>query len=479
MQHTPPGRIHTIDALRDLFSQVSPAINAIDEPNAALSAPINACERTLSNRFCIHPMEGWDGTLAGAPTAHTLRRWNRFGLSGADLIWGGEAYAVQARGRANPNQLFFNRNDDPVQHLAALRDALLKGRKEAQLDESSLLLGLQLTHSGRFCRPTQDGPTPLVMQHHSVLETKYDNADSVHVLSDDELQQIRDDMIDAAAIAHHAGFAFVDVKCAHGYLLHESLCARRRRGPYGGDLTGRTRLVLEVIDGIRARCPDLHIGVRLSVTDVPPHERTPDTGIGRPIAHDLPKWDLSLGVNEDDPTLPDLTEPLAIIALLRDHGVSMLNVTVGSPYWCPHVQRPATYPPSDGYLPPEHPLLGVLRQLDTTRAVKAAFPDLIVVGSGYSYLQEWLPHVAGAEIQHGHVDVVGLGRMVLSYPHLPRDIVAGRDMDRAFICRTFSDCTTGPRNNEISGCYPLDPHYKAMPQAVTIKGLRREAMGRT
>lgn len=479
MQYTSPGRIRTIEALRDLFSQTAPAIEAIDKPNAALSTPIDACGRTLTNRFCIHPMEGWDGTTTGAPTAHTLRRWTRFGLSGADLIWGGEAYAVQARGRANPNQLFLNRDDDPVRHLAALRAALLEGRAETDLDESSLLLGLQLTHSGRFCHPTTDGQAPLVMQHHPVLETRYGNADTVQVLDDDDLQRIRDDMIDAAVVAQQAGFSFVDVKCAHGYLLHESLSARHRTGPYGGDVHNRTRLVLEIIDGIANRCPGLHIGVRLSVTDVPPHERTPDTGVGRPVAHNTNPWDLSLGVDPNAPMQPDLAEPLAIIGMLRDHGVSLLNVTVGSPYWCPHVQRPATYPPSDGYLPPEHPLQGVLRHLGTTRAVKAAFPDLVVVGSGYTYLQEWLPHVAGAEVQHGHVDLVGLGRMVLSYPHLPRDIVAGRDMDRTFICRTFSDCTTGPRNDEISGCYPLDSYYKAMPQAVTIKGKRREAMGRT
>jgi 2,4-dienoyl-CoA reductase-like NADH-dependent reductase (Old Yellow Enzyme family) len=215
------------------------------------------------------------------------------------------------------------------------------------------------------------------------------------------------------------------------------------------------------------------------VTDVPPHEKTPDTGIGRPVAHKLTHYDVSLGVDQRDPIQPDLREPLEIIDMLQSWGVSMLNVTIGSPYWCPHVQRPATYPPSDGYLPPEHPLRGVQRHLETTRAVKEANPDLLVVGSGYSYLQEWLPHVAAAEVEQGHVDMIGLGRMVLSYPHFPRDIVDGRQLDRACLCRTFSDCTTAPRNGEISGCYPLDEYYKTMPQAITIKGLRRKAMGRT
>ena len=476
MKHTPPGTVRTLEALQALLADEAPLLGCTDH-FALLLQPLAACGRMLTNRFCIHPMEGWDGTAEGAPSDHTMRRWHRFGLSGADLIWGGEAWAVQAEGRANPNQLWFNRNDNPVAHLADLRSELLAGRAAAGLSEDSLLLGLQLTHSGRFSQPG-DG-APLVMAHNPVLEAKYDNANDVRVLTDDDLRRIRDDMIDAAETAQQAGFSFVDVKCAHGYLLHESLGARRREGPYGGDLVGRTRLVREIVQGIRDRCPRLHIGVRLSVTDVPPHERTPDTNIGRPLEHALTNYDVSLGVDQRDPTLPDLREPLEIIGMLQAWGVSMLNVTIGSPYWCPHVQRPATYPPSDGYLPPEHPLRGVQFHLDTTRKVKQAHPDLIVVGSGYSYLQEWLPHVAAAELERGHVDLIGLGRMVLSYPQLPRDIVSGKDLDRSCICRTFSDCTTAPRNGDISGCYPLDEYYKAMPQAVTIKGLRRKAMGRT
>ena len=69
-------------------------------------------------------------------------------------------------------------------------------------------------------------------------------------------------------------------------------------------------------------------------------------------------------------------------------------------------------------------------------------------------------HVAQHEVGAGHVDSVGLGRMVLSYPELPADVLAGRTPDRRRICRTFSDCTTGPRNGLQSGCFPLDEHYK-------------------
>ena len=106
------------------------------------------------------------------------------------------------------------------------------------------------------------------------------------------------------------------------------------------------------------------------------------------------------------------------------------------------------------------------------RACKAAHPDLLLIGTGYTYLQEWLPHVAQHEVRNGHVDFVGLGRMMLSYPELPRDVIAGRPMQRKLICRTFSDCTTAPRNDLPSGCYPLDPFYKARDEAAVLKQVK-------
>jgi NADPH2 dehydrogenase len=179
------------------------------------------------------------------------------------------------------------------------------------------------------------------------------------------------------------------------------------------------------------------------------------------------------------PVQPDLTEGFRFLELLRELGVPLVNVTAGSPYYNPHIQRPAIYPPSDGYQPPEDPLVGVARQVAATRELKARFPDLVIVGSAYSYLQEYLPHVAQALVREGAVDVVGLGRMVLSYHDLPHDVLAEGRLRTKQICRTFSDCTTAPRNGLISGCFPLDPYYKASPERkelLKIKaGVRREA----
>jgi 2,4-dienoyl-CoA reductase-like NADH-dependent reductase (Old Yellow Enzyme family) len=180
-------------------------------------------------------------------------------------------------------------------------------------------------------------------------------------------------------------------------------------------------------------------------------------------------------MDENDPLRIDLTETKAVLGLARDLGIRLVNVSAGSPYYSPHLIRPALYPPSDGYHPPEDPLAGVARNLSAARELKAAFPDLAIVGSGFSYLQEFVPHVAQAAVREGWVDFVGLGRMVLAYPELPADVLAGRALQRKRLCRTFSDCTTAPRNGMKSGCYPLDAYYKGSPENAQLAAVKQAA----
>ena len=162
--------------------------------------------------------------------------------------------------------------------------------------------------------------------------------------------------------------------------------------------------------------------------------------------------------------------------LLEQLGIRLVCTTAGSPYYNPHIQRPAYFPPSDGYQPPEDPLVGVVRQIQATAKLKRKHPNQIFVGSGYTYLQDWLPGVAQAVVRTAMVDSVGLGRMVLSYPDLPADVLAGKPFARKRICRTFSDCTTAPRNGIVSGCYPLDPFYKEMPERQQLVQLKKSAI---
>jgi NADPH2 dehydrogenase len=437
-----------------------------------LAQPLEIAGLSVGNRWCIHPMEGWDARRDGSPTEHTLRRWQNFGRSGAKLIWGGEAAAVRPDGRANPNQTMAIEANRVG--LAALLSTLNDAHRAAFGTLDGLVVGLQLTHSGRFCKPDDHFQSaPRIAYHHPLLDAKFkiDPQDDSVVWTDAQLDELIDDYVHAARLARDVGFHFVDVKACHGYLLHELLSARSRSGRYGGDLAGRARVLTTIIERVREEAPQLAVGVRLSVFDSVPYATSRETG--RPMDYDnLLPYELGFGVDANDPLKIDLAEPLQLIQMLTERGVSMINVTCGSPYYNPHLQRPAIFPPIDGYQPPEDPLVGVWRQIDTVRRCKQALPHVPMVGSGYTYLQEYLAPVAQAVVREGWSDFVGLGRMVLAYPTLPADTLAGRPLARKSVCRTFSDCTTAPRNGLISGCYPLDPYYKELPardELITIK----------
>lgn len=440
--------------------------------HSPLAEPVQLGPLRAGNRWCIHPMEGWDANPDGTPSELTLRRWRLFGKSGAKLIWGGEAAAVREDGRANPRQTMAT--PDHVEGLRQLRQTLLDAHRQQQLDTDDLVVGLQLTHSGRFCRPWTPQLAPKIAYHHPLLDEKFGiQADDESVVwSDDELERLIDQYVAAAAAAGRAGYQFVDIKACHGYLLHEFLSARRRPGKFGGDLEGRCRLLLTIVGRVREELPDLQVGVRLSVFDVPPYRTSRETG--QPMDYRLP-YDLGFGVDPDAPLQIKLDEPLQLIGWLRQRGVLAVNISCGSPYYCPHVQRPAIFPPSDGYQPPEDPLVGVARQIRSARLCKQAHPGLPMVGTGYSYLQDYLPQVAQAVVRRGWIDLVGLGRMVLSYPQLPLDTLRGQPLRRRQVCRTFSDCTTAPRNGLVSGCYPLDEYYKQLPEAQTLRELKQAA----
>lgn len=426
-----------------------------------LAQPYTVHGRTVGNRFAVLPMEGWDGTPDGRPTDLVQRRWAHFGQSGAKLIWGGEAVAVRHDGRANPLQLMID--SERVGEIADLRRLLVDTHVERFGSADDLLIGLQLTHSGRFCRPNdKKRMEPQILYAHPFLNRKFHLPDDFPVMTDDEIAALIENFIDAAVLVQQAGFDFVDVKHCHGYLGHEFLTAVDRPGRYGGSFENRTRFLREIVAGIRQRAPGLHIGVRLSAFDWLPFRPSADgTGEPEPTISD---YRYAFGSAPNGMGY-DLTEPHAFLDLLESLDIRLVCITAGSPYYVPHIQRPALFPPSDGYQPPEDPLAGAARQIAVTAELKRAHPNLIIVGSGYSYLQDWLPNVAQHAVRTGMTDVVGLGRMMLSYPEMPADILTGQSLQRKRICRTFSDCTTAPRNGIVSGCYPLDEFYKTREEA--------------
>jgi 2,4-dienoyl-CoA reductase-like NADH-dependent reductase (Old Yellow Enzyme family) len=432
----------------------------LSEDLSPLFAPIDVAGRRLGNRLAIQPMEGCDAEPDGTPGPLTFRRYERFGAGGAKLIWG-EACAVVPEGRANPRQLVISSF-----HTSALA-RVVRATRAAHIQSSGrdddLLVGLQLTHSGRY-----SNPRPILAQHDPLLDprTVVDRATGATaaadhpLISDAELDRLQDRYVEAANCAREAGFDFVDLKQCHRYLLNELLAAKTRAGKYGGPFENRVRFIREVIGRIRDACPGFLVATRLNVFDGVPYRKGPD-GRGVPCAFDLPirtAW----GTHQDDPAAPDLSEPLALIGLLADWGVALVNVSMGNPYASPHLLRPFEYPPPDGYETPEHPLVGVDRHFRLTAAAQSAHPDLPVVGSGYSWLQAFAFEAGAANVAAGRAGFVGIGRAALPQPDFARRLAHNQPLDHKRLCRTFSYCTALMRSkhNELgqfpTGCPPFD-----------------------
>jgi NADPH2 dehydrogenase len=408
-----------------------------------------------SNRMAVHPMEGCDGNADGTPGELTFRRWRRFAQGGAALLWG-EATAVAPEARANPRQLLITRDTAPA--LKRLLEATRAARRERFGSTDGFIVGLQLTHSGRWSHGA-----PIVAHRASAIDAVRVPG---HVITDDELEQLEERFVDAAMLARDAGFDFVDIKQCHTYLLNELLGARERPGRYGGDFEGRTRFVRNVFAKIRARAGDsLLLATRMNVYDGVPF-RAEASGAGAAVAVGVPYRD-GWGTDAADPASADLAEPLRLVGELRGLGLALLNVTAGSPYFNPHIGRPFDRPPIDGYRPPEHPLAGVERHLRLTATIQRAYPELPVIGTGYSWLRHFALNAAEASIAAGGVTMGGLGRGALAYPDFAVDALEHGRMERDRACIGVSYCTALMRakHNELgqyaTGCVPRDRLYAA------------------
>ncbi|MFO0909379.1 MAG: NADH:flavin oxidoreductase [Isosphaeraceae bacterium] len=417
--------------------------------------------RRVGNRLAIQPMEGCDGTPDGLPDELTIRRYARFGAGGAKLIWG-EAAAVVPEGRANPRQLVVNERS--ASGLGTLASTCRQAHREAWGTDDDLLVGLQLTHSGRY-----SVPRPILAQHDPVLDhrTVVDRATGTKagpdtpLICDDELDRLLDDYVNAAQIAARVGFDFVDIKQCHRYLLNELLAARSRPGKYGGSLENRTRFIRTLVARLRNEVPQLLVATRLNVFDGIAYRNNGGVAPGEPDTFVTPvrsAW----GTAEHSPMNPDLAEPLWLVEQLGQLGVALINVSMGNPYASPHLVRPFEYAPVDGYLSPEHPLIGVTRHFQATAAIQRAVPRIPVVGSGYSWLQAFAFQAGAANVADQAASFVGIGRGSLSQPDFGRHVLLGEPLDPKRICRTFSYCTALMRSKHHplgqfpTGCPPFD-----------------------
>jgi 2,4-dienoyl-CoA reductase (NADPH2) len=437
-------RLRNIEDLRRLSKRLGVNVEAIEDVSI-LAESVQAGELVIPNSLAVHPMEGCDGDSQGRPGKLTLRRYERFAAGGAGLIWA-EATAVVPEGRANPRQLWINQENK--QSFAAMVKMMRQAAARSMGPGHQPVIVLQLTHSGRYSKPegvahpiiAQRDPyrDPLAPQPKSDPNRKSRIPDDWPLVTDDYLDKLQDAYVEAARIAFEIGFDAVDVKSCHGYLINELFGCRNRKGKYGGSFENRTRFPLQVIDKIHQELgEDAVVAMRLGIYDAIPY----------PFG-----W----AVDEKDYTKPDLTEPKKLIGLLRQRGLGLINVTIANPYYNPHVGRPFNEPIVGGYDEPEHPLVGVDRLVKLAGEIQKQFPDIAVVGTGYSWLRTLFANVAAANKTNSLTTLVGAGRMAFAYPDFAKDIIMNGRMYPEKVCISCSACTQIMRDAGMTGCVVRD-----------------------
>lgn len=391
-------------------------------------------DKTIPNRLAVHPMEGADANDDGTPGELTLRRYRRYAEGGAGLIWF-EAVSINETGRANSSQLYLN--EDTVDSFKDMVDMVRERAHGVMGADFEPYLVIQLTQSGRF------GQNRNILFHHDLTDNAAGIGEDKLVLTDERLEQIEDDFLAAARLAKKAGFDAVDVKACHRYLLSENLAAHTRKGKYGGDYENRTRLLKNVLRKIKEEL-DIDLAVRLNVYDAIPY----------PYG-----WGVDEEGNEDH------SEPKRLVKELEELGVKLINITAATPYVYPHINRPYDLPGNLGYEAPEHPLIGVERLLRLGRVVQETAKEIVVVGTGFSWLRQFGPNVAAGVVKNAWATMVGFGRQSFAYPDFAKDIIENKDLNSRKVCTTCSKCAELKANKMNCGCVVRDsevyvPIYK-------------------
>jgi 2,4-dienoyl-CoA reductase (NADPH2) len=398
-----------------------------------LLEPFSVGGKTIPNRLAVQPMEGFDSEPDGSPGELTFRRYQRYAEGGSGLIWF-EATGVVQEGRSNPHQLMLHsgnldRFKQLVQHT---RDAAYRVFGNSH----DVFLVLQLTHSGRYSQP-EGKPAPLAAAPNPYLDTDKIK-DKIRFLNDEELEQLQETFVETARLAKEAGFDAVDIKASHGYLIHELLSAfKRENSRFGGSFENRTRFLIEVITEIHKQALGIVPAVRMNIYD----------GIPYPYG---------FGVLFDGSLAVFFYEPFELIRRLLQAGCFLINLTMGIPYYNPHVGRPFDHPLPGAVLPPEHPLEGIIRLIKASGKTQRQFHQAAVVGTGYSWLRQFFPNVGAAVLSQRKASFIGLGRSSFAYPYAPRHLMERGRLDPKNVCISCSGCTQLMRSGGPSGCIVRD-----------------------
>lgn len=387
-----------------------------------LSSSARIGNKWAPNRIVNQPMECNDGDASGNPTKLTYQRYRNLSKGRGGIIFV-ESLTISYESRARKNQLQIS--EDTARGLERLV------REMREMNDESLIL-FQITHSGRLSQPA-----------FSNVVSVYPTGDpSMHVLTEEEIDDIASMFAKAAVIAEQVGADGIDFKQCHGYLCAEMIRpANTRPDRYGGTFENRTRFFRETTKTIKEAVGDKSflIGARYSV-----YEGIPG----------------GFGTGGPQEVIEDLSEALQFARIMEETGMDYINVSAGIPPTTPEIVRPSKNYPE-----------GVYRHFGWAKAVKEAV-KIPVIGSGYSYLRDGKNDLkepdpskksflywAEKNMKDGHVDLVGIGRQSLADPLFARKILSG-EVDSINFCKACGGCSLLLRSQKQVGCTVYDKDYR-------------------
>lgn len=389
-----------------------------------LSKPLPVGKKVAPNRIVNQPMECNDGDASGNPTELTLRRYRSLAEGGAGIIVV-ESLTLTYESRARKNQLKISEEN------AKGLERLVKEMKE--VNEKSLVL-FQLNHSGRISGAA-----------FSKVVSLYPTGDpNIHLLSEEEIEEIGETFVKASVIAKQVGADGIDFKHCHGYLCGEMLRpANVRQDRFGGSFENRTRFFRETAERIKKAVGEENflLGVRYSF-----YEGIPG----------------GFGTSGFEEVAEDFFEPLRFAKLIEGLGMNYINVSAGIPAITPEIVRPTKNYPE-----------GVYRHFGWAEAVKHLV-KIPVIGSGYSYLRDGknglkepdpsrksFLYYTEKNLKDGNVDLVGIGRQSLADPLFAKKILSG-DVDKVNFCTACGGCSILLRSQKQVGCTVYNKYYKGV-----------------
>ena len=408
--------------------------------NRTLLKPIKIGNKIVPNRFAINAMEGTDADEHGNPSELTYKRYEKFFQGGAAFI-DLEAITCQTECVSSNNQLCIMKENE---------EALKKFVSHMKAINSDNVFVFQLTHAGELGNP-----------HFSkalrVTKEPLPGFEHAEFIDEDKVEEIMQQLVEGAVIAHNAGADGIDLKLCAGYLGSQILRPfNKHEWKYGGSWENRRQFAIDLVERIKAAVndPDFIIGSKISLYE------------GFPGGQ---------GTMGPDSAVMDLTESIDLIKTLEAHGASYILTTCGAPMHTLNLVKPSK----------EDPYIAYLGQYFQKVCRENLKPETVVIGGGYSIFangkQPNFNAVAPEKnsllfwgnklIEEGVTDMIALGRQSFRDAAIPNKLAAGKE-DEILWCSGCDQCSLLLITPNYTGCI-TDPYYAAkIPSALEFLGIK-------